>query len=241
MRYYHPFPEAIPLSEAGCSRVTHPSATMLSEQAPITPFDLHVLGVPPAFVLSQDQTLHRVVSPNRVSRLWNLSHCESLAITVVFYSLVWLLNIDSFGIRINKGSSFSCLFLSRIVQFSRCRFCRFWKFLPRQATYLLYHIFGSLSSLFSNFFQNFFSILWLFRTARPLHLSISLQAFLLYHISRSLSRGFSDFFKSFSRPDLVACPPPSSATPVRLGSELIYYTTFQTVCQEVFSKFLKFS
>ena len=29
MRYYHPFPEAIPLSEAGCSRVTHPSATKL--------------------------------------------------------------------------------------------------------------------------------------------------------------------------------------------------------------------
>ncbi len=27
MRYYHPFPEAIPLSKAGCSRVTHPSAT----------------------------------------------------------------------------------------------------------------------------------------------------------------------------------------------------------------------
>ena len=65
MRYYHPFPEAIPLSEAGCSRVTHPSATMLLKQAPITPFDLHVLGVPPAFVLSQDQTLHRVVSPIR--------------------------------------------------------------------------------------------------------------------------------------------------------------------------------
>ncbi len=27
MRYYHPFPEAIPLSKAGYSRVTHPSAT----------------------------------------------------------------------------------------------------------------------------------------------------------------------------------------------------------------------
>ena len=27
MRYYHPFPEAIPLLEAGSSRVTHPSAT----------------------------------------------------------------------------------------------------------------------------------------------------------------------------------------------------------------------
>ena len=27
MRYYHPFPEAIPRLEVGCSRVTHPSAT----------------------------------------------------------------------------------------------------------------------------------------------------------------------------------------------------------------------
>ena len=32
MRYYHPFPEAIPLSEAGYSRVTHPSATKSSLQ-----------------------------------------------------------------------------------------------------------------------------------------------------------------------------------------------------------------
>ena len=32
------------------------------EQAPLVPLDLHVLGTPPAFVLSQDQTLHyRVV------------------------------------------------------------------------------------------------------------------------------------------------------------------------------------
>ena len=39
------------------SRVTHPSATDLEKQAPPRPFDLHVLGTPPAFVLSQDQTL----------------------------------------------------------------------------------------------------------------------------------------------------------------------------------------
>ena len=44
------------------SRVTHPSATWLySKQASyITPFDLHVLGTPPAFVLSQDQTLRLI-------------------------------------------------------------------------------------------------------------------------------------------------------------------------------------
>ena len=34
-------------------RVTHPSATRVS----LPPFDLHVLGMPPAFNLSQDQTL----------------------------------------------------------------------------------------------------------------------------------------------------------------------------------------
>ena len=46
---------------------------MLRTRAPLTPkgsFDLHVLGMPPAFVLSQDQTLkfmikHRIVRPIR--------------------------------------------------------------------------------------------------------------------------------------------------------------------------------
>ena len=42
-------------------RVTHPSATDPRKG----PFDLHVLGLPPAFVLSQDQTLtFREVHPD---------------------------------------------------------------------------------------------------------------------------------------------------------------------------------
>ncbi len=48
------------LIQAGYPRVTHPSAADLREQAPVGPLDLHVLGTPPAFVLSQDQTLHEV-------------------------------------------------------------------------------------------------------------------------------------------------------------------------------------
>ena len=53
------FPSVIPLYGTDCSRVTHPSAArMFSVQALRTsPLDLHVLGTPPAFVLSQDQTL----------------------------------------------------------------------------------------------------------------------------------------------------------------------------------------
>ena len=45
------------MKEAGCSRVTHPSAAKNQKQAPNSSLDLHVLGTPPAFVLSQDQTL----------------------------------------------------------------------------------------------------------------------------------------------------------------------------------------
>ena len=42
-----------PEPEARFSRVTHPSATKVRR----LPFDLHVLSIPPAFILSQDQTL----------------------------------------------------------------------------------------------------------------------------------------------------------------------------------------
>ena len=46
----------IPRSEVRYSRVTHPSAALLGPEGPFSR-DLHVLGTPPAFVLSQDQTL----------------------------------------------------------------------------------------------------------------------------------------------------------------------------------------
>ena len=72
MRYYQPFPAAIPLCEAGYPRVTHPSATKLSSirKFLLTPFDLHVLGTPPAFILSQDQTLMLIIV--RLPSLGNL-------------------------------------------------------------------------------------------------------------------------------------------------------------------------
>ena len=52
IRYYSQFPEAIPYQRV-CSHalLTRPPLT------PKGPLDLHVLGLPPAFILSQDQTL----------------------------------------------------------------------------------------------------------------------------------------------------------------------------------------
>ena len=53
---YPAFPPAIPLPGAGCIRVAHPSATLDPPKGTL-PYDLHVLGLPLAFILSQDQTL----------------------------------------------------------------------------------------------------------------------------------------------------------------------------------------
>ena len=45
---------------AGCPRITHPFATNPHHHKDsASSFDLHVLSTPPAFVLSQDQTLHK--------------------------------------------------------------------------------------------------------------------------------------------------------------------------------------
>ena len=99
MGYYHPFPEAIPLSKAGCSRVTHPSATNLKEQAPSRPFDLHVLGVPPAFVLSQDQTLYEVCILKPFGFIIILSSLRLLAITSFNSCFFFQRNLQGFVLK----------------------------------------------------------------------------------------------------------------------------------------------
>ena len=68
MRYYLQFPRAIPHFRVRYPRVTHPFAARLTAEA-VSSLDLHVLGAPPAFILSQDQTLQfepaRSTDPSR--------------------------------------------------------------------------------------------------------------------------------------------------------------------------------
>ena len=68
MRYYQSFLTVIPLYKVGCPRVTHPSATNKENRNLLCPFDLHVLSTPPAFILSQDQTL-KLISFVRTSKM----------------------------------------------------------------------------------------------------------------------------------------------------------------------------
>jgi hypothetical protein len=78
MRSCRRFLAGIPHLGVGDPRVTHPSATPCSpvRKPEHRTCDLHVLGTPPAFILSQDQTRHPVFYPT------NLSHERSLSSSV---------------------------------------------------------------------------------------------------------------------------------------------------------------
>ena len=58
----------IPHFEAGHLRVTHPFATLSFKRVQSFPFDLHALGTPLAFILSQDQTLRVCSCPSFLLR-----------------------------------------------------------------------------------------------------------------------------------------------------------------------------
>ena len=135
---------------------------------------MHVLSVPPAFVLSQDQTLYDMVYIMCVSTLEiSILIHNACVITCVFFSLFLTFSIPVF--HRNKGISrvvtFSC-----IVQFSRC--CLLSSF--RATAYLLYHNFKLLSIPFSSFFKNFFSVVSAAHRA----------ALIVYHFRITLSRAF---------------------------------------------------
>ena len=72
-------------SWAGCLRITHPFASISSQQAGHPSIDLHVLGTPPAFILSQDQTLH-LISSSIVTAFRCLSCINLLTFVCVLYS-----------------------------------------------------------------------------------------------------------------------------------------------------------
>ena len=68
-------------SWAGCLRITHPFASISVQQAGLLSIDLHVLGTPPAFILSQDQTLH-LISSSIVTASRCLSYINLLTFVV---------------------------------------------------------------------------------------------------------------------------------------------------------------
>jgi len=124
----------------------------------ITPFDLHVLGAPPAFVLSQDQTLYKwyLITYKVLNRCKSLRH-NTLASCMNYLfgprgSLRAPLGIVLRGFHHVQGStSFS------IVQFSRSCPPAFRPAAPPadRTAYLFYFIPPPLSRGFLKFFRGF--------------------------------------------------------------------------------------
>ena len=148
--HYHPFPEAIPHSEAGYSRVTHPSATKNFNKSK---FSVRLACVRRAASVHPEPGSNSLKSCiyQEPRFLIILFHYESLAITdfLVFSDFSCLFPIK------NQGISRVVIF---IVMFS------FQSAIVSnhlsETAYLLYHRFLNLSSTFSEFFVIFLEIIF---------------------------------------------------------------------------------
>ena len=130
--------------------LTRPPLSYLRASSPVTPFDLNVLCTPPAFILSQDQTLElivlkslfRVFQSVRAFFLSFFYFCLSSILfqnfTRSFFRTIFLLSLCT--------SSISCcsIFNDQL----RC--------LSKYTASLLYHIHMSLVKCFFHLFKTFF-------------------------------------------------------------------------------------
>ena len=115
MGYYLQFPAAVPRPGAGRVRVTHPCATRQQDRSPLLPFDLHVLGLPLAFILSQDQTLRSKllagINPNLrippVKNKWTPVHPSAGSCPYLPSSFNELFKSNNFEIKTARLISFS--------------------------------------------------------------------------------------------------------------------------------------
>ena len=172
---------------------------------PYSPFDLHVLSVPPAFVLSQDQTLYKSCISISVSTKLRSLFNNACVITAHFYTLCLsfpffkgISRVVTLFALFNFQDAVSCFALLRntfIISHSEDFVKYFFKFFQNflfvifavlcRPAFLLYHIQFSLSSTFFEFFEKLFCV-----TASPFR-----PAFLLYHFQFNLSSTFSSFSK----------------------------------------------
>ena len=130
------------------------------------PFDLHVLGTPPAFILSQDQTL--IISFSRLAHAWLLLFLGRILpecfVLEFFSAFSGRYSLESFKVipLFSYQGSLS-LFPRQLLYFiTAIRFCQalFLSFLfPKcnaQQRMLYYHVYFPLSTSFYKFFQLFY-------------------------------------------------------------------------------------
>ena len=138
--------------------ITHPFATLHKCEA----FDLHVLGTPPAFILSQDQTLHCLLFLSD-----NLLVCLALFyflfISKLSLTLCFILSCSVFNVLSLDSLCFFFLFLT-------C-FCLVFNVPCPLSRVLIYNIISF--SLLQAFFSSFFIFLLSFSSLYKKRLNLS--------------------------------------------------------------------
>ena len=145
MRYYHPFPEAIPLSKAGSSRVTHPSATKKTTEAI---FSVRLACVRRAASVRPEPGSNSLVKLYIHSECCLYRSCQLLTDYLCFLSSSLTLSWIS---RVFCTCSALFNFQDTVLDITFC-----WSHF-RAATFILYHTFELLSS---ELFVNVFNIPW---------------------------------------------------------------------------------
>ena len=142
---------------------------------PYSPFDLHVLSVPPAFVLSQDQTLYKsCISISASTELRSLFN-NACVITAHFYTLCLSFPFS----KESQGSLLIC-----IVQFSRC--CFVFRSLAEHFYYITFRRFCQvLFQVFSKFSLVIFAAL------------LQTSFFIISHSVQFVKYFFQVFWKTF--------------------------------------------
>ena len=140
--------------------ITHPFATLHRSEA----FDLHVLGTPPAFILSQDQTLHCPSISSDNFGLFSSFFCF-LFISKLSLTLCFILSCSVFNV-LSLVSLVECPFiLPSSLPFVKLFLVLFYFFLFFTLFLPLYQRF--LSNSFFTFFSSLSNILCFYNKKRP--------------------------------------------------------------------------
>ena len=169
------------------------------EQSPkqLSPLDLHVLGTPPAFVLSQDQTLE-IIFRKLISSILN---------TNVFCKVRFKLFLE---LTRYLPCAIVVIVLCTYYRFSHCvlfkhhssKSCLSGLSLSSERAYLIYHTALLLSSTFFKFFLFFFIYFPILEVPKKLCSAFPLRrgtTRLYYHIFLPLSTPFLKFFYLFAK------------------------------------------
>ena len=103
--------------------LTRSPLSLLKASFQLTSFDLHVLGMPPAFILSQDQTLHLLIFFLTLARLVSL-----FALLIPYSELTFPVQFSKIDFLASRLLRSALVYITILSLFRQAFFCSFFAF-----------------------------------------------------------------------------------------------------------------